>query len=98
MTDDGDKRDKRGGNGANQVEPELVTAPRPERIAHLRANRSLIVKRSLLATAIGGAIPVPVVDDYVAGRVKAGLLLRLAEQRKVDLAPSSAELMGDPRE
>jgi hypothetical protein len=87
-----------GGNGNRQIEAELVETPRPERVAHLAANRSLIVKRSLLASAIGGVIPIPVVDDYVAGRVRAGLLLKLAEQRKVDIAPSSAELMGDPRE
>jgi hypothetical protein len=87
-----------GSNGKAQVEAELVETPGPERIGHLAANRSLIVKRSLLATAIGGVIPIPVVDEYVAGRVRAGLLLKLAEQRKVDIAPSSAELMGDPRE
>jgi hypothetical protein len=85
-------------NGKTQVEAELVTTPRPERVAHLQANRGLIVKRSLLATALGGVIPIPVVDEYVSGRVRAGLLLKLAEQRKVDIAPSSAELMGDPRE
>jgi hypothetical protein len=87
-----------GENGHSEVEAEPIEAPRPERVAHLQANRSLIVKRSLLSTAIGGVIPIPVVDEYVAGRVRAGLLLKLAEQRKVDLAPSSAELMGDPRE
>jgi hypothetical protein len=85
-------------NGKPQVEAELVETVRPERVDHLLANRSLIVKRALLASAIGGVIPIPVVDDYVAGRVRAGLLLKLAEQRKVDIAPSSAELMGDPRE
>jgi hypothetical protein len=36
-------------------------------------------------------------DEYLSGRVKAGMLMRLAERRQVDLASSSAELLGDPR-
>jgi hypothetical protein len=65
---------------------------------HLLANRSLIVRRSLLATAVGGVVPVPVMDDYLAGRVRAGMLVRIADRRRVDLLPSSAELLADPRE
>jgi hypothetical protein len=80
------------------VEAERVEARDPMRMAYLGAGRGLIVKRSLLATAMGAVIPVPVMDEYVAGRVRAGLLMKLAEQRKVDLPRSSAELMGDARE
>ena len=58
----------------------------------------MIVKRSLMVTAVGAVIPVPVMDEYVAGRVRAGLLIKLAQLRNVDLPPSSAELLGDPRE
>ncbi len=65
---------------------------------HLAANRRLIIRRSLLATAVGGVVPVPVMDDYLAGRVRAGMLMQIAERRRVDLAPSSAELLADPRE
>src|SRR5688500_19559741 len=86
------------GNGKDAVEAEPVEAPQPEHVAHLTANRNLIIKRALLSSALGGVIPIPVVDEYVAGRVRAGLFLKLAEQRRVDLLPSSAELMGDPRE
>ena len=79
--------------------PELVSAVAPEpSIDHLRENRRLIVRRALLATAVGGVIPIPVLDDYFAGRVKAGMLTKLAERRQVDIAQSSAELLGDPRE
>jgi len=84
-------------NGSEGVEPEHVVAYDPQRFAYLAANRSIIVRRSLLATALG-SIPVPVVDDYIAGRVLAGLLMRVAEQRKVDLPQGSAELLADPRE
>jgi hypothetical protein len=79
--------------------PELVSPATPERsVDHLRENRRLIVRRSLLATAVGGVIPIPVLDDYFAGRVKAGMLIKLAERRQVDIGQSPAELLGDPRE
>lgn len=69
-----------------------------ENLEHLAANRRLIIRRSLLATLVGGVIPIPVMDDYVAGRVRAGMLMKLAERRQVDLLLSSAELLADPRE
>ena len=84
--------------------PELVTAPTVaagesgEGVGHLAENRRLIVRRSLLATAVGGAVPLPVLDDYLAGRVRAGMLMKIAERRRVDIVPSCAELLGDPRE
>jgi hypothetical protein len=84
--------------------PELVpSSPLPARdpgdgLEHLAENRRLIVRRALLATAVGGVIPIPVLDDYFAARVRAGLLMKLAERRRVDLVQSSAELLGDPRE
>lgn len=84
-------------------EAELISFPggnarggRPN--DHLAKNRSLIVRRSLLATAVGGVVPIPVMDDYLAGRVRAGMLMQLADRRKVDLVPSAAELLADPRE
>jgi len=67
-------------------------------IDHLGPNRALIVRRSLLASAVGGLVPLPVMDDYLAGRVRAGMLMQLAERRRVDILPSSAELLADPRE
>ncbi len=84
--------------------PELVPAARVpageagDDVGHLTENRRLIVRRSLLATAVGGAVPLPVLDDYLAGRVRAGMLMKLAERRRVDIPPSCAELLGDPRE
>ncbi|MES1209857.1 MAG: hypothetical protein ABUS79_28310, partial [Pseudomonadota bacterium] len=90
---------KRNGHTRPAGIPELVSPAAPEpSIDHLRENRRLIVRRSLLATAVGGVIPLPVLDDYFAGRVKAGMLIKLAERRQVDIAQSPAELLGDPRE
>jgi len=84
--------------------PELVAAsPLPPGdpagdLGHLAENRRLVVRRALLAATVGGVIPVPVLDDYFAGRVRAGMIMKLAERRRVDIATSSAELLGDPRE
>jgi hypothetical protein len=77
---------------------ERVEVPDPLRLAHLGQNRGLIVRRSLLASALGGFIPLPVMDDFVAGRVRAGLFIKLAESRNVDLPQSTADLLSDPRE
>jgi hypothetical protein len=74
-------------------------APRdPKRLAHLAENRSLIIRRSLLSTAIGGIIPLPVLDDVVAGRVRAGLYVKLAAARHVDLPQSAADLLADAKD
>jgi hypothetical protein len=84
--------------------PELVHSPTLPKgdegsgFEHLAENRRMIVRRALLATTVGGIIPIPVLDEYFAGRVRAGMLMKLAERRRVDLASSSAELIGDPRE
>jgi hypothetical protein len=84
-------------------EPELIVLPGgagkvvPGELDHLAENRRFIVQRALLATAVGGVVPLPVMDEYLSGRVKAGMLMKLAERRQVDLASSSAELLGDPR-
>lgn len=78
--------------GADPVQPRAFTS-----VAHLSENRRLIVRRSLMATAVGGALPIPVVDEYVTGRVRAGLFMRLAEARKVDLPSSSAEVLAEPK-
>ncbi|HLK92755.1 MAG TPA: hypothetical protein VKZ18_22875 [Polyangia bacterium] len=85
------------GPGTPELVPTAGGAGAP-RLDHLSENRRLIVRRSLLATAVGGAVPLPVLDDYLAGRVRAGMLIKLGERRQVDIAPSSAELLGDPRE
>jgi hypothetical protein len=96
----------RSGDGAHDDDEgaELIRLPGTKRetdadnLEHLAANRRLIIRRALLASAVGGVVPLPVMDDYLAGRVRAGMLMKLAERRQVDLVLSSAELLGDPRE
>jgi hypothetical protein len=77
---------------------EPVEARDPRRVAHLGEHRSIIVRRALLSSALGGVIPLPVMDDYVASRVRAGLFIKLAVARHVDLPQSAADLLSDPKD
>ena len=76
-----------------EVQAEPVIPHDPEKLAHLALHRGLIVRRALLASAIRGFLPVPVVDDVLAGRVRAGLYTKLATGRQVDLPPTSAAVL-----
>ncbi len=76
-----------------EVRAEFVSSSDPARLAHLGANRGLIIRRALLSTALGGFIPLPVLDDVVAGRVRAGLYMKLAARRGVDLSASAADVL-----
>jgi hypothetical protein len=78
-----------------EVLAEPVIANDPERFAHLALHRGLIVRRALLASAIRGFLPVPMVDDVMAGRVRAGLYAKLAAGRQVDLPPASAAVLAE---
>jgi hypothetical protein len=80
------------------VPAEPVEAKDPKRLAHLSELRPLIVRRSLLAAGLSGIIPVPVMDEYVASRVRAGLYLKIAAARHVDLPQSAADLLSDPQD
>ncbi len=80
---------------AIEVGAEPVTPQDPWRFSHLADNRRLIVQRALLASALGSLIPVPILDDIVAGRVRAGLYMKLAGSRQVDLPAASAEVLAE---
>ena len=84
-------RDRR----VTEVRAEPVIAHRPEQFAHLALHRGLIVRRALLSSAIRGFLPVPMVDDVLAGRVRAGLYAKLAAGRQVDLPPGSAAILAE---
>ena len=76
-----------------EVHAEPVIAADPERLAHLALHRGLIVRRALLSSAIRGFLPLPMVDDVLAGRVRAGLYAKLAAGRQVDLPPARAAIL-----
>jgi len=62
---------------------------------HLRPNRQLIVSRAVLAGA-AGMLPVPYIDDLLAGAVRSQLVRRLAEIRKVDLDANAVDALAHP--
>lgn len=78
---------------AIEVGAEPVALRDSSRLAHLTQNRRLIVRRALLASALGGLVPVPIMDEVLSGRVRAGLYMKLATSRQVDLPPISAEVL-----
>jgi hypothetical protein len=90
-------QDRPGDKPATEVGAEPVAHRDPARLDHLAQNRRLIVRRSLLASALGGLIPVPVMDDLVAGRVRAGLYMKLAATRQVDLPAPAAEVLAEDK-
>jgi len=81
-----------------EVHAEPVLAADPEQLAHLALHRGLIIRRALLASAIRGFLPVPMVDDVLAGRVRAGLYGKLALGRQVDLPPVSAAMLAQAKD
>jgi hypothetical protein len=80
---------------AIEVGTEPVALRDWSRLSHLASNRRLIVRRALLASALGGVVPLPIMDEIVAGRVRAGLYMKLAASRQVDLPPASAEVLAE---
>jgi uncharacterized protein (DUF697 family) len=62
---------------------------------HLDANRRLVIGRSLLAGA-AGLVPVPYLDDLVAGAIRSALLRQLGERRAVDLDSNAVAELATP--
>jgi hypothetical protein len=76
-----------------EVKAEPVLPFDDDRLAHLSEHRGLVVRRALLVSAIRGFFPVPLMDDVLAHRVRAGLYQKLASGRLVDLQPDSATIL-----
>jgi uncharacterized protein (DUF697 family) len=62
---------------------------------HLSTNRRIILSRALLAGA-AGMLPVPYLDDLLAGAVRAALIRRLAEIRQVDVDANAIDALAHP--
>ena len=78
-------------------DPERVILVERPSLVHLGAHRGLIVRRTLLASALRGFLPLPIVDDLLARRILAGLFQKLAQGR-VDLPPESASALAEDSE
>jgi hypothetical protein len=62
--------------------------------AYLADNRRLIIARALAAAA-AGALPVPLVEDWLASRVARGTIRRIANARSVDIDDSAIRAIAD---
>jgi hypothetical protein len=75
------------------IEAEPMAPVKTETYAHLRENRRLIVHRALLASALRSFLPIPGMDELLAGQVCAGLYMKLATLRQVDLPAEVATVL-----
>ena len=62
--------------------------------AYLADNRRLIIGRALAAAA-AGALPVPLVEDWLASRVARGTIRRIADSRSVDMDDGAVRAIAD---
>jgi len=76
------------------VSDETTTATTPM-TSHLGLHRRLILGRALLSGA-AGLVPVPYLDDLLAGQVRAGLVRRIAELRRVDVDGNAVAELATP--
>ena len=70
-------------------------SPATQMTQHLSVHRRLILSRALLSGA-AGLVPVPYLDDLLAGQVRAGLVRRLAELRRVDVDGNAVAELSTP--
>jgi hypothetical protein len=62
---------------------------------HLAIHRRLILFRSLISGA-AGLVPVPYLDDLLAAQVRAGLVRRIADLRRVDVDRNAVSELATP--
>jgi len=79
------------------VVAEAIPSQPSDRWQYLSDNRGVIVRRALLATALGGALPIPVLDDYFSTRIRAGMFMKLAQNRGVGLPAAAAEVVAEAK-
>jgi len=82
---------------AEAVYAEQIPSRPSDRWQYLSDNRGVIVRRALLATALGGALPIPVLDDYFATRIRAGMFMKIAQNRGVGLPAAAAEVLAEAK-
>lgn len=61
---------------------------------HLGQHRRLIIGRSL-ATSLAGAVPLPLVDEWLSSSIARGTIRRIAEARGVDLDEDAERAIAD---
>ncbi|HLU68213.1 MAG TPA: hypothetical protein VKZ63_18140 [Kofleriaceae bacterium] len=71
----------------------MATELTPHR-AYLGDNRRLIIGRALAAAA-AGALPVPLVEDWLSSRIARGTIRKIADSRSVDLDEEAVRAVAD---
>jgi hypothetical protein len=61
---------------------------------HLSQNRGMIAGRAVVASAMS-LLPVPILDELLAGAVRTTLLKRIAETRRIDATPEAIAILAD---
>lgn len=64
---------------------------------YLSENRRSIIGRSL-AAAIAGAVPVPVLDDYLVASIRRSTIRRIADARGIDIDEAGVQAIADGAE
>lgn len=62
--------------------------------SYLSEHRRLIIGRAL-ASAAAGALPVPLVEDWLASRIARGTIRKIAEARSVDMDEAAVRAVAD---
>src|SRR5688572_28221380 len=64
---------------------------------HLALHRRLILMRSM-AAGVAGAVPAPILDEWLASLLRRGTVRRIADLRSVDLSDEAVRAVADGRE
>lgn len=61
---------------------------------HLAENRRMIIARSL-AAGVAGALPIPIVEEWLSATIERGMIKRIAERHQVDLDDAALRAVAD---
>lgn len=72
----------------------MTTTAITQRHDHLGANRRMLIARSLVAAA-AGAVPVPLLEEWLASAIKRRTMLKIADSHAVDIDGDGARAVAD---
>jgi hypothetical protein len=62
---------------------------------HLTPHRRMILARSIAASLLGAAVPLPYIEDWLPSVVRRGMIKRLADARGVDIDEAGVRAIAD---
>src|SRR5204863_36804 len=81
-----------GAAGAPRGHRQAVTRALQRSTAHLSASRRLIAAHAA-ATALGGLVPIPFLDDQLPALVKRAMIKRIATARNIDIDDDAVRIL-----